>query len=76
VKRSDLDYGVAILLSIAVPVTGLLGYLQAELELRRFVPHRYAAYVTLLLAAVHLALNFGKVRRYLVARFRRTTGSS
>ncbi len=53
-KRHHLDYAVSILLLISLCVTGLLGYVQAELELRRFIPHRYAAYATLWLAAIHV----------------------
>ena len=53
-KRHHLDYAVSILLLISLCVTGLLGYVQSELELRRFIPHRYAAYTTLWLAAVHV----------------------
>ena len=53
-KRHHLDYAVSILLLISLCVTGLLGYVQSELELRRFIPHRYAAYTTLWLAAIHV----------------------
>ena len=64
-SRRDLNYIVSILLLLSVVVTGILGYIQSELELRRFVPHRYAAYTTLCLAGVHLYLNFGRLWRYL-----------
>ncbi len=53
-KRHHFDYAVSILLLISLCVTGLLGYVQSELELRRFIPHRYAAYTTLWLAAIHV----------------------
>ena len=64
-KRTPLDYAISILLLISLCVTGLLGYLQSELELRRFVPHRYAAYTTLCLAAVHVYMNGGKLWRHI-----------
>ena len=64
-SRKDLNYMVGIALLIAVVVTGILGYIQSELELRRFFPHRYAAYTTLCLAGVHVYLNSGKLWRYL-----------
>ena len=60
-KRIHLEYAISILLLISLCLTGLSGYLQSELELRRFVPHRYAAYTTLVLAAVHVYLNGGKI---------------
>ena len=64
-KRAHLDYAVSILLLISLCVTGLLGYVQSELELRRFVPHRYAAYATLCLAAIHVYMHGGKLWRHI-----------
>ena len=64
-KRSNFDYAISILLLISLCVTGLLGYIQSELELRRFVPHRYAAYTTLCLAAIHVYMNGGKLWRHI-----------
>lgn len=63
-KRAHLDAAVSILLLLSLCVTGVLGFLQSELELRRFVPHRYAAYVTLLLAALHIYMKGGELWRY------------
>ena len=64
-KRRDVNYLISILLMISIVVTGSLGYIQSELEIRKFFPHRYAAYTTLTLASIHIYLNFGKVWRYL-----------
>jgi hypothetical protein len=64
-KRSDVSYIVSILLLISLTVTAALGYIQSQLELRKFVPHRYFAYTTLSLAVVHLYFNFGKIVKYL-----------
>ena len=64
-KRTYLDYAVSILLLISLCVTAVLGYLQSELELRRFVPHRYAAYATLCLAAIHVSLNGSRLWRHI-----------
>ena len=74
-KRADFEIIISILLMVAVCVTGLLGYFQSELELRRFVPHRYAAYATLILTAVHVSLKWDKVWRYLRGR-RHGTGDA
>ena len=64
-KRVDLNYAISILLLLAIIFTGLSGYVQSQLDLRKFVPHRYAAYVTLCLTAVHVSLNATKVWKYL-----------
>ena len=70
-KREDINYAVSLLLLISVAITGITGYIQSQLELRKFVPHRYFAYVTLSLAAVHVYLNAGRVWRYILRKFRR-----
>ncbi len=64
-KRRDVNYLISILLILSIIVTGMLGYIQSELEIRKFFPHRYAAYTTLTLASIHIYLNFGKIWRYL-----------
>ncbi len=69
-KRETLRYVVSLMLLVSICTTGLLGYIQSELELRRFVPHRYFAYTTLCLAAVHLYFHWGKRCRF-VHRVRR-----
>ena len=70
-KREDINYAVSILLLVLVGLTGITGYIQSQLELRRFVPHRYFAYAALALAAVHVYLNAGKLWRYLRRKFKR-----
>jgi hypothetical protein len=65
VKRQDINYTVSILLLASVCITAITGYIQSQLDLRRFVPHRYFAYITLGLAAVHVYLNLGKIWRYI-----------
>lgn len=67
-RRADFEVLISILLMLAVTVTGALGYFQSELELRKFVPHRYAAYTTLILTAVHVVLKWNKIWRYLRGR--------
>ena len=64
-KRGDITIILSLLLLVSLAVTGLLGYIQSELELRRFVPHRYFAYATLILAGIHVALHWRKVWRFL-----------
>ncbi len=67
-NKADFEIIISLLLILAVCVTGVLGYLQSELELRRFVPHRYAAYTTLVLTAVHVSLKWGRLLRYIRER--------
>ena len=72
-KREDVNFLVSILLFFSIIATGVLGFVQSELELRKFFPHRYFAYATLSLAAIHLYLNFGSLRRYWKNRFASST---
>ncbi len=64
-KRQDINYIVSLLLLAGLCATGATGYVQSQLELRKFVPHQYFAYGTLILAAVHVCLNAGKMWRYI-----------
>lgn len=64
-KREEINNIISILLIFTICITGILGYLQSQFELRKFVPHRYFAYATLSLATLHVYLNWGKVWCYL-----------
>jgi hypothetical protein len=70
-KREDINYAISFLLLLSISITGITGYIQSQLELRRFVPHRYFAYVTLSLAAVHVYLNADKLWRYIRRKLKR-----
>ena len=70
-KREDISYTVSLLLLFSVSVTGLTGYIQSQLELRKFVPHRYFAYATLCLAVVHVYLDAPKLWRYIRRKLKR-----
>jgi hypothetical protein len=59
-----LKYVLSLLLLLSIALTGILGYIQSSLELRRFVPHKYFAYTTLILAVVHVALNHKRIIRF------------
>jgi DMSO/TMAO reductase YedYZ heme-binding membrane subunit len=67
-KTSDLNYPVSLLLLLFLAATGLAGYIQVRLDLHRFVYHRWLAYGTLVLGAVHLLFNIRKLVRYLTRR--------
>ena len=70
-KRQDFNYIISFLLLVAIIITGLTGYVQAQLELRGFVPHRWFAYVTLFLSALHVILNFKKLWYYAKRKFKK-----
>lgn len=64
-KRQDLNYIVSILLLISTALAGITGYIQSQLDLRKFVPHRYFAYITLALAVIHVYLHAPQMWHYL-----------
>ncbi len=65
---NDVRYIISFLLILFVFTTGIAGLIQAKLDLHHFLYHRYLAYVTLILSALHVALNFKKLYRYLTRR--------
>ncbi|TNF98641.1 MAG: hypothetical protein EP297_07570 [Gammaproteobacteria bacterium] len=68
-SQQTLNRLVSWALLLSITCTAILGTIQSEFELRRFFPHRYAAYITLTLVVIHLFLN----RRALLPRRRHTT---
>ena len=70
-KKLDISYIVSAALIILLAFTGITGFIQSQLDLRKFVPHKYAAYSTLIMSAVHLYFHAGKLLRYTRARFRK-----
>lgn len=69
-KLHDFNYIVSFLLLVAIIIAGATGYIQARLELRGFIPHRWFAYAALVLSAVHVILNFKKLWHYIKKRLR------
>ena len=72
-KREDINYIISILLLLSICATGATGYIQSQLELRKFVPHRYFAYIALGLTALHVLLNIKKLWRYIRRKFKLLT---
>jgi hypothetical protein len=72
--RVGLRRFLSLALLVSIALTGLTGYLQSALELRRFVPHKFFAYSTLMLAAVHVAVNFRRLLGPSKGGRRRTDG--
>ena len=69
-KKIVFNYIISILLLLSLVLTGSTGYIQANLDLRRFVPHRYFAYTTLILSTVHLYINLPRIYSYLKRRIK------
>lgn len=70
-KRKGINYLISVLLLLSICITGITGYIQSQLELRKFVPHRYFAYITLSLSVVHIYFNAGKLWRYIRRKFKK-----
>ncbi len=70
-KRGDINYTISLLLLFSVVITGTTGYIQSQLDLRKFVPHRYFAYIALGLTGVHVSLNVGKIWQYICRKIKR-----
>jgi hypothetical protein len=70
-NRTDISYTISLILLIAISITGFTGFIQAQLDLRKFIPHTYTCYFTLFLAVIHVMLNWIKLWKF----FRRKIGS-
>lgn len=66
--KRHADFIVSILLIFSLAITGSTGYIQSELELRKFVPHKYFAYSTLILGFFHLLFKYKKIIHYFKQR--------
>ena len=65
---NDVKYLVSLLLIPFAFATGITGLIQIKLDLHHFIYHRYLAYGTLFLSAVHVSFNFRNLFRYLTRR--------
>ena len=72
-RRWDFNVIVSILLLFSITITGILGYLQSQLDLRKFLPHRYFAYATLVLVVIHVSLNWKRLWRYIVSKVKKSS---
>ncbi|MBA2448336.1 MAG: SagB/ThcOx family dehydrogenase [Chloroflexi bacterium] len=68
--RKRLGVSVSLGLLLILGATFLTGFVAAALDLNRFAYHKYAAYLAIALAAVHVVLHWrsltGQVRRWLL----------
>lgn len=63
--KRHIDLIISILLFFSLAITGGTGYIQSELELRKFIPHKYFAYLTLMLAFLHITFKYKRILNYL-----------
>jgi SagB-type dehydrogenase family enzyme len=71
-KKMDLDYLVIAVLFISGLYVATTGLLMGLFGTPQFFWHSYAGYLSGTVAAVHLALNWGRVTAYLRRRFKRS----
>jgi hypothetical protein len=68
VLRKRIAVAITVGLLLIVAATFLTGFVAAALDLNRFAYHKYAAYVAIVLALVHVCLHWrglsGQVRRW------------
>ena len=60
-NRTDISYIISLILLIAIAITGFTGFIQSQLDLRKFVPHTYTCYFTLFITVIHVMLNWIKL---------------
>jgi SagB-type dehydrogenase family enzyme len=73
-RQLDLDYLVIAGLLISGLYVATTGLVMDSFGLPQFFWHHYVGYASVVLAGLHLALNWGRVTTYLRRRFRRLTG--
>lgn len=64
--KRHIDYIVSIVLIFLIGFTAITGYIQSELELRKFFPHKYFAYATLIFVLLHLIFKWKKLINYIL----------
>ncbi|MDJ0705468.1 MAG: SagB/ThcOx family dehydrogenase [Leptolyngbyaceae cyanobacterium MO_188.B28] len=69
-KRSDLNFGVIVLLTLSTLYLAITGILMDWLGLHRVAFHNYVGYAWVGLALLHLGLSWGQMRVHWRHRFR------
>lgn len=60
-KKSDVCLIVCLFLILLLMGTGISGFIQVKLDLHRTTIHKFSAYATLSLAAIHIILHFKEI---------------
>ena len=60
-KKSDVCLIIFIFLILMLISTGISGFIQVKLDLHRTTIHKFSAYSTLSLAAIHVLLHFEEI---------------
>jgi hypothetical protein len=61
VKKSDVCLIICLFLILMLMSTGISGFIQVKLDLHRTTIHKFSAYFTLSLAAIHVLLHFEEI---------------
>ncbi len=60
-KKSDVCLIICLFLILMLMSTGISGFIQVKLDLHRMTIHKFSAYFTLSLAAIHVLLHFEEI---------------
>ena len=60
-KKSDFFLVICLFLILMLMSTGISGFIQVKLDLHRTTIHKFSAYFTLSLAAIHVLLHFKEI---------------
>ena len=60
-KKSDVSLIICLFLIMMLMSTGISGVIQVKLDLHRTTIHKYSAYSTLSLSAIHILLHFKEI---------------
>jgi len=71
VKKSDVCLIICLFLILMLMSTGISGFIQVKLDLHRTTIHKFSAYSTLSLAAIHVSLHFKEIINRVKNLFRR-----
>ncbi len=70
-KKSNVGLIVCLLLLLMLMTTGISGFIQVKLDLHRTTIHKFSAYSTLALAAIHILLHFKEIIKRVKNVFKR-----
>lgn len=70
-KKSDVCLIIFIFLILMLISTGISGFIQVKLDLHRTTIHKFSAYSTLSLAAIHVLLHLKEIIKRVKIVFKR-----
>lgn len=70
-KKSDVCLIICLFLILMLISTGISGFIQVKLDLHRTTIHKFSAYSTLSLAAIHVLLHLKEIIKRVKIVFKR-----